>query len=55
MIGYILGLYRGYIAIMEKKMETIGIIGGTPNFGKLPYPNVMLRPEDGATCCGGKI
>ena len=28
--GYILGLqgvYRGYIGIMEKKMETIGIIG----------------------------
>ena len=27
MIGYILGLYRGYIGIMDKKMETIGIIG----------------------------
>ena len=23
----ILGLYRGYIGIMEKKMETTGIIG----------------------------
>ena len=26
-IGVILGLYRGYIGIMEKKMETIGIVG----------------------------
>ena len=26
-IGYILGLYWGYIGIMEKKMETTGIIG----------------------------
>ena len=27
MIGYTLGLYRGYIGITEKKMETMGIIG----------------------------
>ena len=26
-IGDILGLYWGYIGIMEKKMETTGIIG----------------------------
>ena len=26
-LGAILGLYWGYVGIMEKKMETIGIIG----------------------------
>ena len=26
-VGYVLGLYWGYIGIMEKKMEAIGIIG----------------------------
>ena len=26
-IGFILGLYWGYIGIMEKKMETTGSIG----------------------------
>ena len=26
-MGVILGLYRGYIGIMENKMETTGIIG----------------------------
>ena len=27
-IGYIMGLYRGYIGIMEKKMETITVCRG---------------------------
>ena len=51
---YILGLYRGYIGIMEKKMETttIGVVGvykvgDCQNFGPFldPYYNTAPNIE----------